>query len=75
METQEIKQALSSMNLLNVLDLYFEARTGRHCFSDEFLPVPLLAELHKLEYIMHQCNGETILSRLQPGLDGDGAAS
>ncbi|HZH64923.1 MAG TPA: hypothetical protein VEY10_08515 [Flavisolibacter sp.] len=65
MDNWAIKQMFSKMDLLHILDLYFEVRTGNPCFSDEFLPVKILSELHRIEATIRQLTGQYILENFQ----------
>lgn len=61
MEQKQLLQALARLDLMEMMDLYFLSRTGHYCFTDEVLPVNLLASLYEVETYLHQYN-ETMIS-------------
>lgn len=62
---EQVLNTLARLDFMEMLDLYFSAKTGNRCFCDEVLPVSLLASLYEVETHMHHYNAASILKTIQ----------
>lgn len=64
MQSHQFLKALSQVDIMEMMDMYLEAKTGTPYLSDEILPVNILATLHQIPAYIDQYNTNLLLKSL-----------